>query len=145
MQRVPVTFFTRRARKRRRPTNACAINAVVISAERQIGAKSWAEIFSTSNLTSFLCTRATQEHYVAMSKSEFARNERKERKERKSFYREYSRNLSPPRVFVYPCALTMAELRNNWVVEDGLSGVEREQGINRLERGKEKVMGDGRG
>lgn len=71
--------------------------------------------------------------------------ERKERKERKSFYREYSRNLSPPRVFVYPCALTMAELRNNWVVEHGLSGVEREQGINRLERGKEKVMGDGRG
>lgn len=39
----------------------------------------------------------------------------------------------------------MAELRNNWVVEHGLSGVEREQGINRLERGKEKVMGDGRG
>lgn len=110
--------------------------------ERKVGRKS----FPRPILRRF-CARVQRFiiNYVAMSKSEFARNERKERKERKSFYREYSRNLSPPRVFVYPCALTMAELRNNWVVEHGLSGVEREQGINRLERGKEKVMGDGRG
>lgn len=111
--------------------------------ERKVGRKS----FPRPILRRF-CARVQRKSIMSQCRKANLLETRgkKERRGRVStVFSEYSRNLSPPRVFVYPCALTMAELRNNWVVEDGLSGVEREQGINRLERGKEKVMGDGRG
>lgn len=135
-----LSSFTRCARKKGedQPTRGC-INAVAETTnpcEKFDGLKSFSH--------PILLSCSVQRNSIVENRTRWKKREEKEgRKGRIStvFSERSPRNLSPRRVFVYPCALTMAELRNNWVVEHGLSGVEREQGINRLERGKEKVMG----
>lgn len=140
-----VPFFVHSLRKKKgedQPTRGC-INAVAETTnpcEKFDGLKSFSH--------PILLSCSVQRNSIVENRTRWKKREEKEgRKGRIStvFSERSPRNLSPRRVFVYPCALTMAELRNNWVVEHGLSGVEREQGINRLERGKEKVMGGGRG
>lgn len=139
-----LSSFTRCARKKGedQPTRGC-INAVAETTnpcEKFDGLKSFSH--------PILLSCSVQRNSIVENRTRWKKREEKEgRKGRIStvFSERSPRNLSPRRVFVYPCALTMAELRNNWVVEHELSGVEREQGINRLERGKEKVMGGGRG
>ena len=135
-----LSSFTRCARKKEKTNRR--VGALMPSRKRQIRAKSstgW-NLFRIQSYCRVPCN-ATASWKIELA----GKNEKKKKKGREEFPPVFSerspRNLSPRRVFVYPCALTMAELRNNWVVEHGLSGVEREQGINRLERGKEKVMG----
>lgn len=139
-----VPFFVHSLRKKKgedQPMRGC-INAVAETTnpcEKFDGLKSFSH--------PILLSCSVQRNSIVENRTRWKKREEKEgRKGRIStvFSERSPRNLSPRRVFVYPCALTMAELRNNWVVEHGLSGVEREQGINRLERGKEKVMGGGR-
>lgn len=139
-----LSSFTRCARKKEKTNRR--VGALMPSRKRQIRAKSstgW-NLFRIQSYCRVPCN-ATASWKIELA----GKNEKKKKKGREEFPPVFSerspRNLSPRRVFVYPCALTMAELRNNWVVEHGLSGDRARTGDKPVGKGKREGYGGERG